>query len=174
MWKYSGLRMGMNCIIFPSVDILSEPFLVELGDNVIIAGSVKLLTHDGSPMIFREEIGEKETYGKVKIGNNVFIGMNSVILPNVTIGNEVIVGAGSIVTRNIPSNSIVLGNPAKVLTKASVSKRFMLHNRNLLIRTSTIPREDAVKMLFDHFNLDVDDYPDNFRHLKKLKCGVRS
>ena len=172
MWQYEGLRAGKNCIIFPSADILSEPFLVELGDNVIITGSVKILTHDGSPMIFRKEIGEKEIYGKVKIGNNVFIGMNSVILPNVTIGNEVIIGAGSIVTRNIPGNSVVLGNPAKVITKASISKKFMLHNKNLMIRTSTIPREDTIKMLFTHFELNIDEFPYSFKHLKILRDDV--
>ncbi len=53
--------------------------------------------------------------GKVKIGNNVFIGAGSVVLPNVTIGNDVIIGAGSIVTKDIPSNSVAVGNPARVI-----------------------------------------------------------
>ncbi|PQJ69508.1 MULTISPECIES: acyltransferase [Polaribacter] len=51
----------------------------------------------------------------IVIGNNVFIGANSVILSNVNIGNNVIIGAGSIVSKNIPSNSIAVGNPCKVI-----------------------------------------------------------
>lgn len=49
------------------------------------------------------------------IGNNVFVGTNSVILPGVNIGDNVVIGAGSIVTKNIPSNSIAVGNPCKVI-----------------------------------------------------------
>jgi len=55
----------------------------------------------------------------IKIGNNVFIGSNSVILPSVNIGNNVIIGAGSVVTKNIPSNSIAVGNPCKVIKSKS-------------------------------------------------------
>jgi maltose O-acetyltransferase len=51
--------------------------------------------------------------GLVKIGDNVFIGAGSIILPNVKIGNNVIIGAGSIVTKDVPDNSLVAGNPAK-------------------------------------------------------------
>ena len=47
------------------------------------------------------------------IGNNVWIGTNSVILPEVKIGDNVIIGAGSVVTKNIPSNTIAAGNPCK-------------------------------------------------------------
>lgn len=51
----------------------------------------------------------------IKIGNNVWIGMNAVIMPSVTIGDNVVVGAGSVVTSDIPSNSIAAGNPCRVV-----------------------------------------------------------
>ena len=53
--------------------------------------------------------------GCVKIGDNVFIGAGSIILPNVTIGNNVILGAGSVISKNIPSNSVYAGNPVKFI-----------------------------------------------------------
>ena len=55
--------------------------------------------------------------GKLKIGNNVFVGANSVIAKPVTIGNNVVIAAGSVVTKDIPSNSLVGGVPAKVIKK---------------------------------------------------------
>ena len=59
------------------------------------------------------------------IGNNVFIGANAVILPEVTIGNNVVIGAGSIVTKNIPPNSIAVGNPCKVIkSKTAYAENF--------------------------------------------------
>jgi len=53
--------------------------------------------------------------GRVTIGNNVFIGAGSIILPNVKIGSNVIIGAGSVVSRSIPDNCVALGSPARVI-----------------------------------------------------------
>ena len=57
----------------------------------------------------------KHWFGRIEIGDDVFVGANAVILPNVKIGNRVIVGAGAIVTKDIPDNSVVVGNPARVV-----------------------------------------------------------
>ena len=51
---------------------------------------------------------------QVKIGNNVYIGINALIMPGVKIGNNVIIGAGSIVTHDVPDNSVAVGIPAVV------------------------------------------------------------
>jgi maltose O-acetyltransferase len=86
------------------------PFLIEIGDDVTITNST-LLTHDAST----QPILGKSKIGHIRIGNNVFIGHGSLVLPNVNIGDNVIIGAGSIVTRDIPSNSIAVGNPCHVV-----------------------------------------------------------
>jgi acetyltransferase-like isoleucine patch superfamily enzyme len=151
MWRSRGLRMGQNCIIFPSADILSEPYLVEIGDNVIITGSVKLLTHDGSTMLFRKENETNAVYGRIIIGNNVFVGLGSIILPNVTIGDNVIVGAGSVVRGNIPDNSIVMGNPAKIIFKFQMGKKMLLNNKNFLQFSKGLSEYDLVTTIYEHF-----------------------
>jgi acetyltransferase-like isoleucine patch superfamily enzyme len=51
----------------------------------------------------------------IRVGNNVWIGMNSVVLPGVTIGSNVIVGANSVVKKDIPDNCIAIGNPCQVV-----------------------------------------------------------
>lgn len=51
----------------------------------------------------------------VKIGDNVFIGYGSIILPNTTIGNKVIVGAGTVVSKNVPDNVVIVGNPYRII-----------------------------------------------------------
>lgn len=63
---------------------------------------------------YGEIVGEAR---KTLIGDNVFIGMNSIILMGSSIGNNVIVGAGSVVSGKIPDNTVVAGNPAKVICK---------------------------------------------------------
>ncbi len=89
----------------------SHPWLISIGDNVEFAPRVHVLSHDTSTNL----ITGKTRLGFVTIGNNVFVGANTIILPNVTIGDNVIIGAGSVVSCSIPSNSIAVGNPAKVI-----------------------------------------------------------
>ena len=125
--KYQGARIGENCIIMSSVTI-AEPVLVTLGDNVFISGNCFLLTHDGSPMIFKET-SDRFIYKQIKIGSNVFIGIGVIILPGVVIGDNVIIGAGSVIRENIPSDSVVMGNPAKIIFKTSIAKRMVINNK---------------------------------------------
>ncbi|MCK1341635.1 acyltransferase [Bradyrhizobium sp. 38] len=91
---------------------------ITLGERTVISKYVILLTHDYSLTTALIAIGEPPSTDiaikrEIKIGSNVFIGMNAVILPGTQIGDDVIVGAGSVVRGIIPSDSIVVGNPAE-------------------------------------------------------------
>ena len=86
----------------------SHCWLIRIGDNVTLAPRVHILAHDAS---MHRATGY--TYiAPVHIGNNVFIGAGTIVLPGVTIGDNVVIGAGSVVTKDIPSNSVAVGNPA--------------------------------------------------------------
>lgn len=86
----------------------SHCWLIEIGNNVTLGPRVHILAHDAS---MHNELGY--TYiAPVTIGNNVFVGAGSIILPGVTIGDNVIIGAGSVVSRDIPSDSVAVGTPA--------------------------------------------------------------
>lgn len=89
-------------------------FLIEIGNDVTLS-DVTLLCHDGST----QHVVKKSRVGKCIIGNNVFIGYHSIVLPNVRIGNNVIIGAGSVVINDIPDNSIAAGNPCKIIGQYS-------------------------------------------------------
>lgn len=95
---------------------------VTIGANVQIAPNVSIYTA-GHP-IHPESRNSGYEYGiPVIIGNNVWIGGNSVILPGVTIGNNVVIGAGSVVTKNIPDNWIAAGNPCRIIRKITEEDR---------------------------------------------------
>jgi len=89
----------------------SHCWLITIGDNVTMAPRVHILAHDASTKTF---LGYTKI-GRVTIGNKVFIGAESVVLPGVTIGNNVIVGANSTVTKDVPDGVVVAGTPAKVI-----------------------------------------------------------
>ena len=107
-----GLKVGKNFNRLNGVILdPSHCWLISIGDNVTIAPRVHILAHDASTKMFLDYT----KIGCVKIGNNVFIGAESVVLPGVKIGNNVIIGANSTVTHNIPDNSVAVGSPAKVI-----------------------------------------------------------
>ena len=107
-----GLRLGKNFKRMGGVIIdPSHCWHITIGNNVTLAPRVHILAHDASTGMFLKYT----KIGNVTVGNNVFIGANSVVLLGVNIGDNVIIGAGSVVTRDIPSNSVAVGNPAKVI-----------------------------------------------------------
>ncbi|WP_198328957.1 hypothetical protein [Psychrobacter faecalis] len=65
-------------------------------------------------------------FGKVVINDNVYVGNNVLIMPEVTIGSNVLVAAGSIVTKSVPDNVVVGGNPAKILCSLSDYEKRMV------------------------------------------------
>ncbi len=82
----------------------------------MLTRGVVVLTHDYSKAVMKNFYGDDIGEGaETIIGNNVFVGMNSVILMGSHIGNNVIIGAGSIVHGTIPDNVVVAGNPARVI-----------------------------------------------------------
>ena len=112
--RYLGVKVGKDCRIYIT-NFGSEPFLITIGNRVTIAAGTLIVTHNGSTWLIRDEKGRRYHYQRVMIGNNVFIGMNAIILPGIKIGNNVIIGAGAVVTKSITDGMVVAGNPAKVI-----------------------------------------------------------
>ena len=94
----------------------SEPYLIEIGNNVTLSHDVDFVTHDNS--VCKIYGVYNDIYGRIKIGDNCFIGAHSVIMYGVTIADNVIVASGSVVTKSVmESNVIVAGCPAKIIGK---------------------------------------------------------
>ncbi|WP_335984117.1 acyltransferase [Acinetobacter haemolyticus] len=114
--RKKGVTVGNDCRIYIK-EWGSEPFLITIGDRVTITSGVRLVTHDGSTWLVRDQNNSRyQKYAPITIGSNVFVGLNTIIMPGVTIGDNVVVGAGSVVTKDIPANSIAVGNPARVIS----------------------------------------------------------
>lgn len=117
--KKMGISIGKGTIFYSpgkSVVDVSRPSQLKIGEYCKITAGVIILTHDYSRSVLRrvygEIIGEAQ---ETVIGDNVFIGMNSIVLMGSKIGNNVIIGAGSLITGIIPDNVVVAGNPAHVI-----------------------------------------------------------
>ncbi len=111
-----GLKVGVNFKRLNHVMIDdSHTWLIEIGDNVTLAPNVHILAHDASTKSF---LGYTRI-ARVTIGNNVFIGAGSIVLPGVRIGDNVVIGANSTVTHDINENTVAVGSPAEPICTLS-------------------------------------------------------
>lgn len=141
--KDLGSIYGKNLHLINSHIDYSHAWLVEIGNDVTITHS-SILAHDAS---MKKLLG-KSKVGKVVIGDRVFIGWGSIILPNVTIGNDVIVGAGTVICKDIPSDCVVAGNPAKVIGRTSEyleKHRNNIKTKNIYSRCKTIEEKNRMR-----------------------------
>lgn len=107
-----GGKCGENFKFY--CDMPTEPYLIEIGDDVTIAAGTALLTHDNS--VIKCDLDATDYFGKIIIKDHCFIGVRCLILPGVTLGERTIVGAGSIVTKSFPQGNVVIaGNPARFI-----------------------------------------------------------
>ena len=120
--RKKGVIIGDDCSIYAPNKTLIDvqyPWMIKIGSHVRITEGVKILTHDYSWSVLKMIDASNlrgailGASGKIEIGDNVFIGMNSIITRNVKIGDNVIIGVGSIVTKDCESDSVYCGCPAK-------------------------------------------------------------
>ena len=180
--RAEGMRIGKGTKLFskPSAVLidLTRPWLIEIGENVQITIGVKILTHGYDWSVLKGKYGNVlGSAGKVTIGDNCFIGMNTVILKGTTIGNNTIIGAGSIVTGGYPSDCVLAGNPAKVICsldeyrekrqKAQLAEAVELVREYYSVHRQVPPKEELAEF-FWLFEERTDLENDAF--IEKMKC----
>ena len=117
--RKKGVKIGKNTNLVDMPHFSTEPYLIEIGENVTISVEVMFLTHDGARWACSPYINENISMkiGNIKISDGCFIGARTILLPGVKIGKNSITGAGSVVTKNIPDGEVWAGNPAKFICK---------------------------------------------------------
>ena len=147
------VRLGTNCKFLddPVAMFGTEPYLIKIGNHVELTHGVRLITHDGSvwTMREREQYKNVDFLAPIVIGDNTFVGMNTLILPGTKIGNNVIIGAGSVVKGTIPDNTVYAGVPARFIKTIDefekVKKDNLLETKNL----SAKDKESTVRRLLN-------------------------
>ena len=157
-----GMKVGKN--FKRLVGVILDPahcWLIEIGDNVTLAPRVHILAHDASTCQY---LGYAKI-GKVIIGNNVFIGAETVVLPNVRIGDNVVVGANSTVTRDLEGGYVYVGSPAKKLCSI---EEFIKKNSDLMTRSPCYGDEYTTRQ-----NIDADKQAQMNREMENSWGFVR-
>lgn len=112
--KAHGIKVGKNTMISLGAKLDMHRGEIIIGDDCLVTKGCVILSHDGSARMVRPG---SNGYGKVVIGNHVFIGVNAIILPNVTIGDHAVIAAGAVVTKDVAPETLVAGNPAREIKK---------------------------------------------------------
>lgn len=152
--RYLGVRIGAGCKIGTSIgNFGTEPWLIEIGDRVSITEGVVFLTHDGSSRLFRGQYADMNAefgnrFGPIRVQDDCFIGVNTIVLPGVTIGPNVIVGAGSVVTKDLPGDSVYAGNPAR---RIGTLDEYIERYRAKMIPVEAADRDALRRELTRHF-----------------------
>lgn len=155
IYRKYGVKIGESCSIGNHVHFGSEPYLVTLGNHVRVTESVRFITHDGGMWVLRglyDTYKEMDLIRPISVGDNVHIGIESIIMPGVVIGDNVIIGCGSIVTKDIPSNSVVAGVPARIIRTL---KEYEDKNKSRMIRSRKCSSDDKKRFLIEQFRKDI-------------------
>lgn len=112
-----GLKVGKDVIFVEVPAFGSEPFLIEIGSRTKITAGCTFINHDGAMYVIRsmEKYKDARNFGRIKLGENCFVGNNCTFLPGAQMGNNCILGAGSVLNSSMPDNSVYAGVPAKFI-----------------------------------------------------------
>ncbi len=142
--RFYNIKMGKDCKFFGKADFGSEPYLIELGNRVMLSDKVAFFTHDGGVQVLTNlgYANNADSFGRIKISNNVFIGRGATILKDVEVGENVVIGAGAVVTKDCQPNSVYAGVPARRIKSID---EYYEGCKDTLVETADIdPREKAV------------------------------
>lgn len=147
-----GVKIGDNCklVALQGGTFGTEPYLVRLGNHVEVSYDVRFITHDGGVWVGRTEHPDLDVMNTIEVGDNVFIGARSIILPGSRIGHNCVIGAGSLVRGEIPAGSVVAGVPAKFIkTTDSYIEQCVAQG----VRTKLMSADEKKSHLLKHFGI---------------------
>ena len=180
--KRNGITLGRNVKFYSpwtiNIDI-QRPWMIEIGNDVHITRGVSILQHGYDWCVLQKKYGNVlGSCGKVKIGNNVFIGVNTTILKGAEIGNNVIIGANSLVNKKLESNAVYAGNPVRYICSLEdyYKKRIGLQKKEAieLVKeykrvNNKYPHKEILREYFWLFQNREESLPETYKKVLELE-----
>lgn len=152
--KKHGVQLGKGSYFTGQMDFGTEPYLVSIGDHVLIAGA-QFITHEGAHWVLKgldPTLKDVFGYGRITICNNVYMGANCTVLRGVTIGENTVVGACSLVNKSLEPNSVYAGVPAKrICSIDEFREKFLADMPEFDLENYKKNKKDEVLKIVDKF-----------------------
>lgn len=150
--KRIGVNLGRNVKFYAMKPGMfsTEPWLITIGNDCFITANCQFITHDGGTLILRKEIPDLEITAPIIIGSDVYIGLNTTILPGTIIGNRCIIGACSLVKGTFPDNSVIAGVPARRIKSVD---EYLDQIKEKSLHFGHLSAKDKEIALKKHFNI---------------------
>jgi acetyltransferase-like isoleucine patch superfamily enzyme len=134
-FRSKGVDIGEDVDIFGATvsTFGSEPYLVAIGSRVTISHNVDFITHDGGMRLARVRYPGAYLYGRIRVGDDCFLGARCIILPGATVGEGSVIGSGSVVAGDIPAGVVAIGAPARPVKSV---EEYIREKRHLWINTA--------------------------------------
>lgn len=150
-------HLGNNVELY-TTSFGTEPYLINIEDNVCVAANVHFITHDVSCFrmahYLKKDRKDIDKVGSITLKENCFIGAFSIIMPNCVIGRNSVIAAGSVVTKSVPDGEVWGGNPARFIMKTDDYAHKCIENSSKWPWTSIkeeISQKELIKMRQDYF-----------------------
>lgn len=150
-------HVGENVELY-TLDFGTEPYLIRIDDNVVVAAGVRFITHDVSCFRVAKYLNipfnKVDKVGSISLGENCFIGAFTTLLPNTSVGKNSFVAACSVVTKDIPEGEVWGGIPAHfIMTTDEYSKHVITNCANYpwLKEIESLSEEELIKMRQEYF-----------------------
>ena len=151
--------LGKNVELF-TTHFSTEPYLISIHDNVVVAAGVKFITHDYSianlARYSHKEFGYYDKVGSIELFDNCFIGAYSILMPNTSVGKNSVIAAGSIVTKHVPDDEVWGGEPARFIMTTGQYVEKVANSSSLypwmpLEKKRKLTKEQIIKLRQDYF-----------------------
>ena len=153
--KKHDVKLGEKVRFTGPVSFGTEPYLVEIGNHVCIAGA-EFITHEGAHWVLKglepDKFKDTFAYGRIIIRDNVYVGSGCTFLRGVTVGENTIVGARSLVNKSLEPNSVYAGVPAKKICSLDEFKeKFLADMPEFDLENYKKNKKDEVLKIVDKF-----------------------
>lgn len=150
----NGVKLGKDVRFTGKMSFSTEPYLISIGDHCLIAGA-SFITHEGAHWVLKgldPSLEDTFGYGRITVGNNVYIGQRCTILRGVTIGDNTVVGACSLVNKSLEPNSVYAGVPAKrICSIDEFREKFLADMPEFDLENYKKNKKDEVLKIVDKF-----------------------
>lgn len=161
-----GVRVGEECLLITptAATFGGEPYLVWIGDRVVISADVRMVTHDGAVWVGRHKDPDLDVAGPVIVRSGAFVGLGATLLLGSVVGEGAVIAAGAVLTGKVPAGMVAAGVPARPICSVA---EYLARARKKNLHTYGLSAAEKRQVFVERFaeRLAAEEYRSESRQL---------